>query len=152
MEGRKHWNARVPTACICVWHSFFWGMGCVNLWKFPAFTLSPLPPKIVLALHSVSRPPLHSEGTNSWVLRSRNWRPGDREPERWKERERVERQEAQGLVMEDFSRQFRGGRWKQLWGMKEVDERRKGISLSAMISGCQSVVWGRLQVFEKCRK
>ena len=108
--------------------------------------------EIVLALHSVSRPPLHSEGTNSWVLRGRNWRPGDREPERWKERERVERQEAQGLVMGDFSRQFRGGRWKQLWGMKEVDERRKGISLSAMTSGCQSVVWGRLQVFEKCRR
>lgn len=61
-------------------------------------------------------------------------------------------EEAQGLVMEDFSRQFRGGRWKQLWGMKEVDERRKGISLSAMISGCQSVVWGRLQVFEEMQE
>lgn len=48
--------------------------------------------------------------------------------------------------------QFRGGRWKQLWGMREVDERRKGISSSVMTSGCQSVVWGRLQVFEKCRK
>ena len=47
----------------------------------------------------------------------------------------MERREAQGPVMEDFSRQFRGGRWKQLWGMREVAERRKGISSSAMASG-----------------
>lgn len=69
---------------VFVYDIAFWGDAMGEPVKIPSLYSSTLPChlKIALALHSVSCPPLHNEGTNSRVSRGRNWRPGDREPER----------------------------------------------------------------------
>ena len=132
--GRETLSCQSPNSMHLFMRYSFLGGGAwhwwVNLWKVPAFFL-PCHQKIVLALHSVSCSPLHNEGNRSLAFRGAeigDWGM-EREPERWEERER----EAQ---VQGWRRSFPGSLrercGEQLWGMREVDERRKGIALSAM--------------------
>lgn len=62
-------NTEMPESLqhVFVYDIAFWGDGMGEPMKIPSLYSSTLPChlKIVLALHSVSCPPLHNEGTNS---------------------------------------------------------------------------------------